>query len=151
MRKFFLPLMAILLILALVSCDKNRNVKLTAIDENSIVENSSFTITTTKSIYSTEDTVIEYVILNLKDSEVTYPCDYIYLHKLQDGIWYEVAFKDDMVCFEDLAGVLMPNQSVTVKLDLNDDFALPLEAGQYRIAMGQLNYSVTFSNIFTVQ
>ena len=96
--------------------------------------------------YSAEDTKLDYYITYLGDGEGCVADDHncFELHKLVDGKWKRVGTKVNQE-WNDMALVMEPHQVDERKIELDDYFYLPLEAGEYRIAVGTY-----LSNVFTI-
>ncbi len=96
--------------------------------------------------YSLEDTELNYYITYLGDEEGAVADDHncFELHKLVDGKWKRVGTKVNQE-WNDMALVMEPHQVDERKIELDDYFYLPLEAGEYRIAVGTY-----LSNVFTI-
>ncbi len=146
MKKHITMLMVLFVLLC--GCTQENN-KLLPI-EQTYNESSEIVITTQKTVYSTEDTEIEYVISNPTSEEKDYGT-YLYLHKFHDGKWNEVAFKYDNMYFEDILFILQPNQEKTETLKLDNCFNLPLEKGEYRIFIDGGSRPPIISNTFTIE
>lgn len=154
MKKYILLLAIFLIVPLFSSCAPKPNNELLPIEEaNKYSINSDVVVTTEKNVYSTEDTVIKYIISNPTSEERTYG-EHVYLHKLQDGKWYEVAFKEEddvIIVFNDIAYFLPSHQEASRELNLAFYYNLPLEKGEYRIILGKWGVSATVSNTFTIE
>lgn len=87
---------------------------------------------TTKKVYSTSDSIIEYTIQNNGNNEVSFsPYSYT-LEKKESDKWTKVPF-DKEYEFLLLERVLEPGEVAVHTIDLRNEFNLPLEKGVYRI------------------
>lgn len=96
-------------------------------------------IVTEKEKYTAEDKVIRYTITNVSEEEswINSSHDCFTLHKKVDDVWKRVGTKVDQF-WTDLALGLPAGASETREIKLDDYFYLPLEKGEYRIAVENL-------------
>lgn len=96
-------------------------------------------IVTEKEKYTAEDKVIRYTITNVSEEEswINSSDDCFTLHKKVDGEWKWVGTKVEHM-WTDMALCLPAGASETREIKLDDYFYLPLESGEYRIAVENL-------------
>ncbi len=136
-KKLYIPIIVALVfsILIVVSgCSGNKN-KLYDITHE-VYTPDTIKFVTEKEKYSIDDTVIRYSITNVSDDEVWINSDsYCYeLHKLVDGEWKLVGVKKDHFWHE-VTQLIPSGETETREIKLEDYFYLPLEKGEYRIAV----------------
>lgn len=145
-KKFSVCLIVILLLIVSGCGEKN---KLSSLEKD-YLKSSDLIVTTEKTEYSKEDTVIEYTISNVSPFESGYG-EYVYLNKLKDGEWYVVEFNSEDYVFCDIAWMLESQASSSRELNLANGFNLPLEDGEYRILIELGDNTAAISNTFTVK
>ena len=96
-------------------------------------------IVTEKEKYTAEDKVIRYTITNVSEEEswINSSDDCFTLNKKVDGEWKWVGTKVEHM-WTDMALCLPAGASETREIKLDDYFYLPLESGEYRIAVENL-------------
>ena len=154
----------IIILLAFVGCSEKQDKKVVSSKTDTVKnelapldwttdEVSELYITTEKTVYTTKDTIIKYNVINPTNTQKTFPMDYKYLHKLQDGEWQEVLFKDvdGKHAFKAIAAIVKPGDEILHKFDLEDRFNLPLEKGKYRIVIYSVGSEPIISNTFTIE
>ena len=129
-----IAVLVVAILLTLSACSLQKN-KLYDINREPYT-NNSIKFVTDKEKYSADDTVIRYSVTNISDEEsgINSDSNCFELHKLVDGKWKRVGTKIDHF-WTDAALILMPNQTETREIKLEDYFHLPLENGKYRIAV----------------
>ena len=148
-NRFGLILTMFFVMCIIVGCGKNN--ELIKIEKNyEDLYTYEVTITTEKSVYSIEDTVIKYFIHNPTSEEQPFIWDYTYLQKFDDGEWKIVAFKNEQEYFYDLGGGILPNATLEREMELDKEFYLPLDEGLYRLVKGD-GSSVMVSNEFEIK
>ncbi len=142
MKKFSTIFIVMIIIILSACTDTN---KLYDINRETYTSDT-IKIVTEKEAYSVDDTVIRYSITNISNEEsgINSDSNCFELHKLVDGKWKLVGEKADHY-WTDLALILEPNDTVIREIKLDDYFYLPLEKGEYRIAVEGL-----VSNIFKI-
>lgn len=159
MKKAISLLMTFVLALGLIGCNGQETQNPAASDDsyaketNRLVDlttefdsSENVKIVTEKETYSVNDTVIGYSITNISDVEQYIAGDdtCFCLHKLVDGKWKRVETKGEH-CWNSLGLIMNPNQTEKREIQLDQYFYLPLENGEYRIAVESL-----ISNTFEI-
>ena len=139
-----LVLVLLAILFTLSACSENKN-KLYDI-QREIQPSAKVNCVTEKEKYSLDDTVIRYTITNISDEESRINSDdaCFELQKLVDGEWKLVGEKVEHM-WTDMAQLLLPNESETREIKLEDYFYLPLEKGEYRIVVENI-----ISNTFEI-
>ena len=106
---------------------------------------SNITMTTEKSIYSTDVEKIVCRLTNNTKEKLTYGQDYK-LFKSENGNFTEVSPKNDSV--EDIANILEPNETDDVTYNVAYKYG-SLEAGEYKISINVEKNEVTCQ--FTIE
>lgn len=139
----------IIMLLGLSACSNNTDTapknELHEINQN-VSKSGTVEIVTEKEKYSQNDTIIKYTITNNSDEESAIAGDdhCFTLQFLKDGEWMRVGTKIEH-CWNELALILPTEQSVNREIELETYFNLPLEKGEYRIAVEGL-----ISNTFEI-
>ena len=130
-------LLSALLMMMCSSCSLRGN-KLYDIDFKTYTS-ETLQIVTEKANYSVDDTVIRYSVTNVGETEECIAADdaCFELHKLVDGEWKCVGTKTEHY-WNDLALILNPGQGETREIPLDEYYHLPLDEGEYRIAIERL-------------
>ena len=114
------------------ACSSRKN-KLIVLNEELYYELKSLSFATEKSEYSTDVKEISYTISNIGSEESAISGDqHFELHYKTDDGWKMVNYKKD-VCFNAIARILKPGETVNYTLDLEEYYYLPLPAGEYRL------------------
>lgn len=143
--KVLSAIFTVLLIFSLSACSENKqenkNIKENELFElnQSMEDSETLKIVTEKEKYSAEDTVIRYSITNVGDTEGCIAGDdhCFTLQILKDGEWMRVGTKIEQY-WNELALILPAGQTENREINLNEYFHLPLEKGEYRIAVENL-------------
>ena len=106
---------------------------------------NNITMTTEKSIYTTEVEKIICKLTNNTDEKLTYGEDYK-LFKSENGKFTEVSPKNDGV--QDIAYILEPNSTADVTYNVASKYG-KLDAGEYKISMNVEKNEVTCQ--FTIE
>ena len=143
MGKRLLGFILVLSVLLLSSCGQKENKYFKLKGE---FQTSKTLKIVTKESFEENRTVIDYYISNVGFEEHSIAGDdnCFELHKLVDGEWKRVGTKTDHA-WNSIALILEPHQVEERQIKLDDYFYLPLESGEYRIAVGEY-----LSNTFTV-
>ena len=135
MRKRLLGFILMLVVLLLSSCGQKENkyYKL----KGGFQTSETLKIVAEES-YEKDCKVIAYYITNIGFEEDFIAGDEncFVLHKLVDGEWKRVGTKTEH-SWNLLALILEPHQTEERQIKLEDYFYLPLESGEYRIAVGE--------------
>ncbi len=133
MKKIF-TILVLMIMFVLSACSKNSN-ELFDIDYETY-SSQTLKIVTEKEVYSVKDTEISYSITNIGHEEgfINSDSNCFVLHKLVDGEWKRVGEKTDHYWTE-VALMLAPGQVETREINLEEYYFLPLEKGEYRIAI----------------
>ena len=132
----------ITMLLGLSACSNNTDTapknELHEINQN-VSKSGMVEIITEKEKYSQDDTIIKYTITNNSDEESAIAGDEhcFTLQFLSNGEWMRVGTKIEH-CWNELALLLPSKQSENREIDLEKYFNLPLEKGEYRIAVESL-------------
>lgn len=143
MGKRLLGFILIIAVLLLSSCGQKENKYFKLKGE---FQTSQTLKIVTKESFEENCKVIDYYISNVGFEEHSIPGDEnsFMLQKLVDGEWKRVGTKNNHEwTLVDL--ILEPHQTEERQIKLEDYFHLPLESGEYRIAVGEY-----LSNTFTV-
>lgn len=132
MKKRIVLFLLTAMIFTFSACGVREN-KLMDINEELYYEIKKLSFTTEKAEYSTDVKEIKYTIINISSKESCVSGDHHFeLHyKTNDG-WKMVNYKKD-VCFNAIARILKPGETVNYTLDLEEYYYLPLPAGEYRL------------------
>ena len=143
MKNRLLGFILVLSVLLLSSCGQKENKYFKLKGE---FQTSKTLKIVTKESYEEDCMVIDYYISNIGFEEHSIAGDdnCFELHKLVDGEWKRVGTKTDHA-WNLIALILEPHQVEERQIKLEDYFHLPLESGEYRIAVGTY-----LSNTFTI-
>lgn len=120
-----------LIMLCLSSCGQKKN-KLVELNPDITYANPPGVVfETEKEVYSQEDTNIAYKFSS-SEEYVGFNPFYLELHKLEDGGWKQVDYKEGAY-FIALAIDIEPNEWYEFTFELEEFFYMPLEKGEYRI------------------
>lgn len=151
MRKFILIFIVLLILYNLCGCAEKEKNKLVEIEKNyEELQTLELTMTTEKTVYSTEDTVIKYFTHNPTQEEQLGIFEPIFLQKFDDGEWKIVANKDEEKIIHEVGFSLLPGATHEEKMELDEEFYMPLEKGLYRIVKVD-TYSIIMSNEFEIK
>ena len=143
MGKRLLGFILVIAVLLLSSCGQKENKYFKLKGE---FQTSKTLKIVTKESFEQDCTVIDYYISNVgfKEHSIAGDDNCFELHKLVDGEWKRVGTKNDHE-WTLVALILEPHQTEERQIKLEDYFHLPLESGEYRIAVGTY-----LSNTFTI-
>ena len=135
MGKRLLGLILVLSVLLLSSCGQKENKYYKLKGE---FQTSKTLKIVTKESFDGDCKVIDYYITNIGFEEHSISGDEncFVLHKLVDGEWKRVGTKNNHE-WTLAALILEPHQTEERQIKLEDYFYLPLESGEYRIAVGE--------------
>ena len=143
MKNRLLGFILVLSVLLLSSCGQKENKYFKLKGE---FQTSKTLKIVTKESYEEDCMVIDYYISNsgFEEHSIAGDDNCFELHKLVDGEWKRVGTKTDHA-WNAIALILEPHQVEERQIKLEDYFHLPLESGEYRIAVGEY-----LSNTFTI-